>query len=240
MLFPLCSDPVFRQVLVWKQTEGKLVVVAADIESEEFPLGSSKHVRGQSLSFWEYERLAPQAGVPQTRVTYVIKIDLKGSIPKFIVNSKAVSYLMYLSSMRMRFDKSMEIDAASRAAHVESIAGEGGGGYTEEENEIVEWGVNLFNLFDAMKTKKIKLPSPLASARIGFSADSSDTHAWGWGSTTVRARPKEVLAFLWDTRSRAIRSKDDLEKSVDEQVNGGAPLGVSCISPTAGTNTQTC
>jgi len=50
-------------------------------------------------------------------------------------------------------------------------------------------------------------------------AAKNDYHAWGWASTTVRATPKEVLAYMWDTLGRSKRRADDLEKSVDERVN---------------------
>jgi len=36
----------------------------------------------------------------------------------------------------------------------------------------------------------------------------------------VRAVPEEVLAFLWNTMRRSARREDDLEKSVEGQVNG--------------------
>ena len=47
-----------------------------------------------------------------------------------------------------------------------------------------------------------------------------DSHAWGRSTTTVGARPEEVLAFLRDTKRRSARREDDLEVSVDERTNG--------------------
>ena len=63
----------------------------------------------------------------------------------------------------------------------------------------------------------MKMGSPLTTAEIAFKKDS---HAWGRLTTSVRARPEEVLAFLWDTMRRSKQKEDDLEKCVEERVNG--------------------
>ena len=43
-----------------------------------------------------------------------------------------VNYLMYLSAMRKRFDKSLEVDGVVRALNVEMIMGHDGVEYSEE------------------------------------------------------------------------------------------------------------
>lgn len=62
-----------------------------------------------------YERLPEANGNPQIRVTYITQTDLRGLIPKALVNSKMVSQLKFLSDMRKKFDKSLEVDAGRRA-----------------------------------------------------------------------------------------------------------------------------
>jgi len=70
-----------------------------------------------------------------------------------------------------------------------------------------------------MGIKSLKMASPLTKGEIAF--ETGDRRAWGRATTTVRARPVEVLAFLWDTTRREARRDDDLEKSV-ERINGRA------------------
>jgi len=90
--------------------------------------------------------------------------------------------------------------------------------YSEEENRVLAEGERHFADFQEMKVKSLPMASPLTTAKIAFK--SGDKHAWGWSTTTVRARPEEVLAFLWDTMRRSAQREDDLEKSVEELING--------------------
>jgi len=151
-------------------------------------------------------------------VTRTFQVDLGGLIPNSVVNGQAANELMCLSRMRKRFDKSMEVDGAIRALNVEMILGHGGVEYSEEENRILAEGQRNFTDFQDMKVKSLEMASPLATAEIAFK--KKDSHAWGFAKTTVRARPEEVLAFLWDTMRRSAQREDDLEKSVEERING--------------------
>jgi len=124
---------------------------------------------------------------------------------------------MHLSKMRQQFDKSLEIDGATRAQNVGLIA-DHAEEYSKGENAFLEEGEKHFADFKEMKAKSLKMASPLTTGEIAFK--KKDSHAWGWATTTVRARPEEVLAFLWDTMRRSNIREEDLEKSVEEQVNG--------------------
>ena len=109
--------------VVWKLVdEDTMIVCVEDVEDDRFPPGAGKgYVRASSGAFWKYERLPEVRGIPQTKVTYIQQADLKGFIPSFIVNSKIVGQLSYLSKMRKKFDKSLEIDAGSRSELVQMI-----------------------------------------------------------------------------------------------------------------------
>ena len=150
-------------------------------------------------------------------MTRTHQVDLGGLIPKSVVNGQAANQLMCLSRMRKRFDKSLEIDGATRAQNVGFIV-DHKEQYSEEENALLEEGEKHFSDFQEMKAKSLKMASALTTAKIAYK--SGDRHAWGYSKTTVRARPEEVLAFLWDTMRRSAQREDDLEKSVEEQVNG--------------------
>jgi len=102
--------------------------------------------------------------------------------------------------MRRQFDKSLEVDGEVRAENVNMIA-ERAEQYSEEENDLLEEGEKHFADLKEMKAKSLKMASPLTTGEIAFKKKDSD--AWGRSTTTVRARPEEVLAFLWDTLRRS-------------------------------------
>ena len=93
--------------------------------------------------------------------TYFQQVDPKGLIPKFLVNSTIVSGLTFLSDMRKKFDKSLEVDQARRAELVPKIeqlpVGEGAGAV---EAQFLE-------LFTERKgSEEIKLDLGSAKSRI--------------------------------------------------------------------------
>ena len=184
-------------------------------------------------------------------MTFTQQVDLGGLIPKAVVNSGAVGQLMYLSTMRKLFDKSREVDGATRARNVDMITGHADE-YSSEEERLLAEGEKRFVDFKEMKAKAVKMKSPLVRAEVAF--QSGDRHVWGYAKTTVRASPAEVraphkscesralrcpnpcmlrpltalpaqvLAFSWDAMRRSAQRKDDLEKSVEERVNGHSQL----------------
>ena len=93
---PLCSNSSISSQwlakIVWKfLDERTLIVGSEDVEDDRFPPGAGKgYVRAMSGAFRKYERLPDVRGIPQTKVTYVQQVDLKGFIPKFLVNGKSV------------------------------------------------------------------------------------------------------------------------------------------------------
>ena len=187
-----------------------------NMEHADFPV-SSAFVRAESTTCWEYEPLERVGQTHQTRVTWTQRTDLKGSILKAFVNKGVVPSLMSLSTTRKQFDMSHEIDGATRAQNVGLIT-DHMEQYSEEENALLEEGGKHFADFKEMKAKSLKMVSPLTTGEIAFK--KKDRHAWGRATTTVRANPEEVLAFLWDTLRRSSRQEDDLVKSVDERING--------------------
>ena len=206
----------FIQSQIWKLQESKFAVAYKSLEEHvDFPF-VPQYVRGAASALWEYEKLPHSGNTPQTRVTYTQKVYHGGLIPKSVVNRDAVSALLYASTMRKRFDKSLEIDGAARALNIELIMGHADE-YLEGENALLGEGEKHFADFKAMKVKSLEMASPLTTAEIAFGKDG---HAWGRVTTTVRTSPEEVLAFLWDTTRRSARREGDLEKSVEEQANG--------------------
>jgi len=205
---------------VWKWRDLRTLEIAYEHnpDHELFPKMSSKFMRDGNSSTVHYllEEMPTSRGVPQTRVTFTQTVNLGGLVPKWAVTRQGGKQLMYLSTMRKQFDKSLEIDCATRAQNVGLIA-DHMEQYSEEENRILAEGENHFTDFQGMKVKSLKMASPLTTAKIAYK--SGGRHAWGRATTTVRARPEEVLAFTWDAMRRSARRDEDLEKSVEERIN---------------------
>jgi len=209
---------------VWKWRDGRTLEIAYEHnpDHELFAKRSSKFMRDGNSSTVHYllEQMpssSSSGGVPQTRVTFTQTVNLGGVVPKWAVTRHGGKQLMYVSTMRQRFDRSLEIDGAARAQNVGLIA-EHAEQYSEEENALLEEGEKHFVEFKEMKAKSLKMASPLTTAEIAF--EKKDSHVWGRATTTVRARSEEVIAFMWNFVRRSSRRKDDLEKSVEERVNG--------------------
>jgi hypothetical protein len=202
---------------IWKwESPSTLEVFSDSISHVDFPL-RDEYVRATSTVLYKYDKLAEVGGTPQTRVTLIQRVDLRGNIPKRAVGEGAVvNQMMYLNKMRLRFDESLKIDASSRAMIVKTVKNHSAE-YSDEENEIIEEELKNFAIFEDQKAKDIKMEVPTTVARIAFSKGSSQ--AWGFATTIMRTTPEEIVALSWDTMSRGKHRDDDLEKSVDENVN---------------------
>ena len=66
-------------------------------------------VEGMGTYFFEPTEAIGE--VPQTKVTFASKVDLKGQIPAQFVNIFATNYLTHISDLRKYFDKSKEIES---------------------------------------------------------------------------------------------------------------------------------
>ena len=73
----------------WRMVDENTMVCAYE-NAEDVRFPRKKHVRASTDSFFRYEKLPEVEGIPQTKVTYCIQVDLKGFIPKTIMNSKIV------------------------------------------------------------------------------------------------------------------------------------------------------
>ncbi|GMI20434.1 hypothetical protein TeGR_g7621 [Tetraparma gracilis] len=116
------------------------------------------------------------------------QVDLGGVIPKWVVSRQGVSTLMYLSRMRERFDRSLELNGKKREELVKMIRRHGRDGveYSEEEEKIVAEGKTWFKAFDGLKSKDVAMRSPQTKGKVAYK--KGDSRAWGWSTATVRAR----------------------------------------------------
>jgi len=205
----------FVNLQLWARRGDKLIGIYCHTESVEFPVNST-YVRGLATELSVYEKLKPVGGIPQTRVTLTTQVDLGGIIPHFAVDASAADFLGSAVALRKLFDKSVEIDKASRTIFVDMIASHDAP-YSDAEKKLIDEGRQYFATFEGGVAKSLKMTSPLTSAKK--TTKKGDSKAWGWATTSVRASEREVLAFVWDLKKRASLYAGDLEKNVDEEVN---------------------
>ncbi|GMI39207.1 hypothetical protein TeGR_g10090 [Tetraparma gracilis] len=154
---------------------------------------------------------------PQTKVSYTQQVDLGGSVPKWVQNSKAVDTLMYLGGMRKRFDKSLQIDAAISLRLV-SVIQSHSDAYTEAEESMLREGAARLAMFigNKCKVEKVKSASKTVTNQVAF--EKGKPLGWGRSETLIRAPKEEILAYFWDYSARCRWGSTDVEPAVGEWV----------------------
>jgi hypothetical protein len=94
---------------------------------------------------------------------------------------------------RNYFDRSLEVDKASRESLVE-VYQKRRQVYSADETTSLDEGMARFRMVDS-GCSRVKMLSPLVRA-------TKSSSRWGWATATIRARPEHVLAFLLDSSGR--------------------------------------
>jgi hypothetical protein len=206
--------------MVWKRLDENTIVTANDSCS---PTAAFKHeekgsVTARYTALLSYDRLPPIGNVAQTKVSLRVHANMGGLIPPAFVNTGGVNQMMHLSRMRMKFDRSAFIDAASRTKIVEAVKSHADE-YSEEENRTVNESLSLFDRFNKEgDTNPVTSISPLCKNAI--SQIANERLAWGRSRVQVMATPEDVLAFQWDFLARHLTKADTIDKEVVGEING--------------------
>ncbi|GMH56376.1 hypothetical protein TrST_g4156 [Triparma strigata] len=217
---PTVKEREFLNKIVWKyEDEDTLIVCYESYEDpEEYPV---KYLRGDSTAKIVYKRLPELDNIPQTSMVYTVQVDMKGLIPKFIFNTRAVSFLSFVSNVRNLFSKSLRVDARWRNKYITTIqlAKVGGDGAKD-----------ALNLFDNMFNKTAASQRPRTSfplANNWVRLDKASGRGWGTTTINVNATIEEVAAFIWDFASR---SNYGISKDLSREVNSkNAAEGGDCL-----------
>ncbi|GMI56321.1 hypothetical protein TeGR_g5225, partial [Tetraparma gracilis] len=158
---------ISRIVWKWAGDKKELTVVADSVKNTDFP-ERKEYLRASATGMYQYKQEAEVGELPQTKVTYTMQVDLGGVIPKWVQNRQGVGTLMYLSKMRERFDRSLELDGKKREELVKMIRRHGRDGveYLEEEKKIVAEGKTWFKAFDGLKSKDVAMRSPQTKGKV--------------------------------------------------------------------------
>lgn len=181
---------------MWRKEGDCFNLYYGPTEHDNFPQ-TGKWLRGRSNCMFAFKQIEDAGGTPQTLVTMTQKVELAGNIPRFLLESddKAIDNLMYNSSLRLKFDKSLNIDlknmedmVVAQAAHSATAV------YTDEELEFIKAGESRFDIFEAGAGIEEKgLRSPLARGKVVIGRKAGS--AVGWSTTRVRDSPERVLAW---------------------------------------------
>jgi hypothetical protein len=205
-----------RLIWKWGDNMNSLIIAVKSVDHHSFP-EDPRYVRAINNVIWKYNKLLPVNGTAQTQLTTIQHMDLGGAIPKFALNGQAVDHLMRMSVLRNMFDRTADIDGASRASIVDMIERHAAP-YTEQENAIIDSGLAHFDRFQVEgNVEEVKTISPLSQNELA--QVKGDRLAWGRSRITERTTPEDALAYQWDFMARHLAKADTIEKEVLEEAN---------------------
>ena len=108
----------FRVKGVWQVFKDGTALLAyedTDDLDEEYPARRFGTVSASIQTACMFEPLPSVFGIPQTKVTFVARVDVKGIVPATFTNAFVSRYFSNLSKMRSKFERDKEIDKTSRA-----------------------------------------------------------------------------------------------------------------------------
>jgi hypothetical protein len=85
---------VSKVIWKWAADKKELTVAYDDIKHDAFA-ERKEYLRSSSTVLCKYKQEAAVGGIPQTKVTYTVQVDLGGAIPKRVLNRQGVGQLMY-------------------------------------------------------------------------------------------------------------------------------------------------
>ena len=100
------------------EEDGTAILAYEDTEDidEEYPVNHFGTVTASIQTACLLEPLPVVYGIPQTKVTFVARVDMKGVIPTIFKNRLVEMYFSNLSKLRLKFERDHEINGTSRAA----------------------------------------------------------------------------------------------------------------------------
>ena len=171
-LIPGFGPREWRSRVIWKKDDDKIVIVYEDTKDFDNDVVRTG-VLGSAQSTWVLERMPLVQDMEQTRVTFVSRVDIGMPLPKFVMNTLARKYAKALSTMRQKFDKSLEIDKVRRKSLIPQIKrmpvrGDGAPLVEAQFNDLFKGREN---------SEELKTGYKSASSRV--KVESSGSTAWG-------------------------------------------------------------
>lgn len=198
-------------MVVWqKDDDGKVWIIYEDTDrlDKDFPRISGA-IQASAKTTWCFEELKSKTGdITQCKVRFASKVDFGGAVPKSIMNLFTVRYMKAIVAIRLKFDRSLEIDAHQRQLLAEKMLTLGKKRLPVDLKEKLEEDVK-----DAQKTD-----DSCARAQTWFRVKNGG-EAWGRTTLQVRAGLEDVAAYFWNVESRANQSLDDFEIKLEKRLD---------------------
>ena len=212
----------FRVKGVWKVFDnGAAILVYEDTNDLDDDYPSKMGAVTASIRMaCMFEPLHEICGIPQTRVSLVGRIDLKGTIPTIFSNPSIGKYFTNLSEMRQKFDRSQEIDRARRLIIINEIS------------SVKSYYPDFDQRFDGITEKDSKGGS-IVLLKKKLSCGEAKIRL------TVRAGLEEAAAYLFDYESRSNRAFEDASREILGN-NGDLELCVKRKTVLQGSFQQVC
>ena len=190
----------FRVEGVWQVFDDGTAFLAYEDTNDlddEYPANRFGTVPASIRTAYKFEPLPAVCGIPQTKVKFAARVDVKGIIPRSFTNRFVKKHVSNLAKLRLKFERDQEIDKESLAAISERIKAKEG--YN---------GSDLSAQFAEMKGKSTIIQSKLGKCS-------------GKITLLVRASLEDAAAYLFDYRSRANRAFGDFKRTAVSQKEKG-------------------
>ena len=119
--------------------------------------------------------------VPQCKMEYIQFVDVHGTVPALVVNSKIPDSLAVISDAKLMFNKDKEIDLDMRLNLASKMTNPISEGYNDDENDAIELLTNKFKL---VKLNPLLSPSEHVKIQGGF-RNYNDPLIVGFGEVLV-------------------------------------------------------
>ncbi|GMH52305.1 hypothetical protein TrRE_jg5725, partial [Triparma retinervis] len=172
-----------------------------------------------------FEALTTTSGIPQTRVTFASKVDIKGSVPSFVMNRLSTGYASNMIELRKKFhqsDKKFDKDALENLVNI--IRNEHQH-YTEEEEEAITKGKEFYlKCNTSKKFKDVKTPEQRVTMKFIYL--EGETQGIGICEAVIDASLAECVTyeFIKDSREKQAKLGKKYKAIETKKLNGHSQL----------------
>lgn len=204
---PGMAQREFRLKVLWKTDhDGNVIIDITNTTGcdKSHPV-KPKTVAASAHTVWKFQALPPIENVSQTRVTFMSRADLKGTIPSQIINKMVPKFASIVPDLRKKFDRKREIDALNRSLIVKRLI-----------NAPIQRAAERTAFCGSFESKEINYGAfPLSSAWVKVTGRGE-----GHGKTIFKISTpiEDVAAYFWHFESRIQEEiSGDIQRIVEER-----------------------
>jgi hypothetical protein len=218
----------WRQIGCWQTEKGgnKCWTVYKDTNllDNDFPLISGT-VLASAITTWMFQALPTDKGTPQCRVMFASRVDIKSSVPTFVMNYLSSNYAKSMIDIRNKFTKTDdEKDSITRELLAKVIKNEQQT-YTEEEELAIRKGKDFYERCHESKNVKV-LETSDERVKLRAIHLENDSLVIAICETVVDASVEECVAyeFIKDSREKKSMLGKKYKAIVAKKINNHSQL----------------